>query len=126
MLPAFLGFCPNERAFQKEMKSHKMEKDGVQYLTSDATTHAFTAKNGDLVIIVCLHERYKAKMKRRDIATLGLLLHECVHVVQRICTEVGEHSPSDEFQAYFTQKTFLSLASAIETAWFPNRKKGRG
>jgi hypothetical protein len=40
---------------------------------------------------------------RTPIQIAGLLVHEAVHLVQRFCSDIGEHQPGAEFQAYATQ-----------------------
>lgn len=42
---------------------------------------------------------------------LAVLVHECVHVVQRWQEFVGESEPGKEFQAYFLEEVFRNLAT---------------
>lgn len=40
---------------------------------------------------------------------IGLLAHECVHIKQQFMDEIGEKSPSDEFEAYFVQEIMTNV-----------------
>lgn len=42
---------------------------------------------------------------------LAVLVHECMHVVQRWQEFVGESEPGKEFQAYFLEEVFRNLAT---------------
>lgn len=44
-------------------------------------------------------------------ANLALLAHECMHVVQSFMDEIGETTPSSEFQAYTLQEIYLNLTN---------------
>lgn len=53
--------------------------------------------NGDLVCVVCLHPDC---VGGDPIQVACVLVHEAVHVFQRLCTSIGEVTPSKEFEAY--------------------------
>ena len=42
----------------------------------------------------------------------ALLVHEAVHVWQAFCEDIGEKSPSDEFEAYSIQSISYELMTA--------------
>lgn len=47
-----------------------------------------------------------------DLAThVGLIVHECVHIKQQVMQDIGEESPSSEFEAYFTQGLTVTMIS---------------
>jgi len=59
-------------------------------------THVWES-DGKLVCIVCLHPD---AIKADPIEVAGVLVHEAVHVFQRLCDSIGEDAPSREFEAY--------------------------
>lgn len=65
----------------------------------DATTHMYAHATYGLSCIVCLRDPGDID----SIQIASLLVHEAVHVFQFWCKEMGEHAPSDEFQAYAIQ-----------------------
>ena len=40
---------------------------------------------------------------------LGLLAHECVHLLRAFMEELGEDKPSSEFEAYSVQEFFTNM-----------------
>ena len=52
--------------------------------------------------------------KRISVEIHGLLLHESVHVWQRIRQRMGEHNPSTEFEAYSIQAIAQDLFAMFE------------
>lgn len=48
----------------------------------------------------------------------SLLVHEAVHIFQRVCNYIGEDKPSDEFEAYCIQ----AISQELMYAW-KNRKR---
>ncbi len=81
------------------------------FITNDATTHFFEKGDGGLCAIVCIRPRTK---DRSMIQLYALLVHEAVHIWQHILKEVGEHSPSSEFEAYAIQTLSQRLMEAYK------------
>lgn len=52
--------------------------------------------------------------QRTSVEIHGLLLHESVHVWQRIRQRMGEHNPSTEFEAYSIQAIAQDLFAMFE------------
>lgn len=52
--------------------------------------------------------------ERTSVEIHGLLLHEVVHVWQRIRQRMGEHNPSTEFEAYSIQAIAQDLFAMFE------------
>jgi len=98
--PLYIGLCLSEKKFAKEMKRMGIENPPSFLKTrqANATAHFFI-KDGEESVIVAL-----GKHKGRDpIEIAGLLVHEAVHIWQAIKDNIGEHSPSMEFEAYSIQ-----------------------
>lgn len=58
-------------------------------------------KAGKLVCVVCLHQD---SLKADPIEVAATLVHESVHVFQRLCDSIGEDAPSREFEAYSIER----------------------
>lgn len=63
--------------------------------------------SGNLVSVVCLHED---ALKADPLEVVLTLVHEAVHVFQRLCDSIGEHAPSREFEAYSIERIAQALA----------------
>lgn len=110
--PYHYRVCVREKDFYAELKRLSVpEKHWPEFTSSphaDATAHFLThAKTGNRCAIVCLS---KIMAKRHAKTTIyGLLVHEAVHIWQHIKEDIGEFSPSSEFEAYSIQRIAQSL-----------------
>lgn len=120
-LPTYVGFCPSEKAWKREMKrlvTDKAARKQEVYPTSDASCSVFEKKVGPgatktlclITVAESLDEGWGTDAGRESI--YGLLLHEAVHVWQFILKDIGEKVPSPEFEAYSVQALFIHLSSA--------------
>lgn len=66
--------------------------------------------DGDYLAIVQIGDT----SERTSVEIHGLLLHEAVHIWQRIRQRMGEHSPSTEFEAYSIQAVAQDLFAMFE------------
>lgn len=101
--PFYYTLCTTEKHFKKVLKHLKIKKsDHPSFLKNDhcdATVHWFEATDNKICTVVCINNK-----EGRKLTTVhGLLVHETVHIWQRVKERVGEHSPSDEFEAYAIQ-----------------------
>ena len=75
---------------------------------ANAATHLLENQDHGLVAVVCLGD-----VSRRSLVDVAaLLVHEAVHVWQAFCEDIGEKSPSDEFEAYSIQSISYELMTA--------------
>lgn len=108
-IPYHYGFCPDEKAWESEVK-----RLGVPHLTYP-TAHAMctnlqatvVGKNACTIVTVN-HEKRPAL----NIATL--IVHEAMHVWRLMREDIGEESPSQEFEAYSIQSIAHHLLNAYE------------
>ena len=104
--PIFYGLCLNEQDFRKELKKLKIEEH-VNFLLNDAsnaTCHFFT-KDNKTASIVCLGD-----IKGQTLEQIhAILVHEATHIWQEIRYNIGEKSPSSEFEAYSIQMITQNL-----------------
>lgn len=108
-LPTHFGFCPSEKAWDREMKRLQVEDEPYPRTDGRCTTLANRA-SGKFCILVTIGEHIDPKDD--PIGVLGLIVHEAAHVWQQIKKDIGEKRPSAEFEAYALQAIFIQLSSA--------------
>ena len=110
--PVHYALCQDEKGFRKELKKLGIKnKDRPSFLLSthaQATVHFFQSGDGKECAIVCIcdHKGHSAN------EMVGLLIHEAVHIWQRVRDIMGECNPSKEFEAYSIQAIAQNLISA--------------
>lgn len=106
--------CLTEKAFFDELKRLKIPKDvRPSYAkNADAIIHFFSLPNsiGEIAII----NLSTSVDKYSELELYALLMHEGVHLWQRICEYVGEETPSAEFEAYAIQTIALNLMKSYK------------
>ena len=110
--PCYVGLCQSKKSYKKAIK-HLNVKNPPDFILndhSDASVHFFE-KKGILTALVCIG---KTKNHTPN-EIVGLLIHESVHIWQEIKLNIGEHSPSREFEAYSIQSIAQKLIEAYET-----------
>ena len=75
---------------------------------ANATTHLLENQDHGSAAVVCLGD----VSRRSPVDVAALLVHEAVHVWQAFCEDIGEKSPSGEFEAYSIQSIFYELMTA--------------
>lgn len=103
----YLTLCMSESEYLQAARHIKI-KSPDSWMSNDhcnATAHAFSMADGSLACIVCLRgwEDYNLT------ETIGLLVHEAVHVWQRWCDYYGEEKPAVEQEAYAVQSISQEL-----------------
>lgn len=100
--PIYYTLLLDDASFRREMRRLKVpEAEIPSFVNSgaDATTHfLIQGGSGRECAVVCL--------KAGDHSTEqvhAMLVHEAVHIWQSIRRRIGEHSPSEEFEAYSLQ-----------------------
>lgn len=63
-------------------------------------------KDDRLICVVCLAPD---TLDRDPVDVILTLVHEAVHVFQRLCDSIGERAPSREFEAYSIERIAESL-----------------
>lgn len=98
----YLALCLNERDYLAAARHCKVPRPD-QWLDADrqkACVHTWE-KGGLLTCIVCLHPDC---LTADPIEVAASLVHESVHVFQRLCDSIGEDAPSREFEAYSIER----------------------
>lgn len=110
----YLCLVLSEKAFHKAFDHLDQPKeDRPRWVTNDhsnATAHTLTNPKGELCAVICLRDWGT----HTGIEIAGLLVHEAVHLWQRLCDHIGEHSPSAEFEAYSIQSIAQRLMWSFE------------
>lgn len=112
-----IRFClaTNEKEYRWALKSANIsgaEPFGTWGGRANAEVRWYGPGNeGDMktttTAIVCVDLKSLAKNSGTEVA--GILVHEAVHIWQRICIVLGEKRPSDEFEAYSIQTIAQNL-----------------
>jgi len=125
--PYCIGLCVTENQFKNEMKRLRVPATEWPHWLyhKKAAVHCFEQSTShDLLVLVCI-KTYGSEKDPNII--IGLLIHEAVHVWQRICLELGEREPSAEFEAYSIQAISQRLiAKYSELTSVKNIKKKKG
>lgn len=109
--PVYYTIATSEKIMQRELKRLKVP-DKFEHVSSgsDATTQSFTDETGKQISIVCFYDH----KSNPDLLNLSLIVHEAVHIWQKIRDSMGEKEPSAEFEAYsvqmISQELFLEFA----------------
>lgn len=121
--PYSYGLCLSEKEFHKELRKLKVPIHSYPAHTKyagGASTH-YLECGDDKVAIVCIG----------DVATgtkgqiHALIAHEAVHVWQVICEELGETSPSMEFEAYSIQQITQNLLESYQAQTMKKKKNAK-
>lgn len=105
----YLTLCTTEKGYRKALKHLNIPKASRPPFVindhSDASAHFFDNADGKRAAIVCIRD-----FENKDPeAVQALIVHEAVHVWQKIRESYGERSPSSEFEAYSIQALTLNL-----------------
>ncbi|MFZ2981872.1 MAG: hypothetical protein WA085_12635 [Sphingobium sp.] len=120
--PYYIGLCKSPDVFERELKRMKVPKANRPAFIlngSGATVHFFEKGDGKLCAIVCITKPKGMNRIQLDC----LLVHEAAHIWQAIRDNIGEKSPSHEFEAYAIQSISQRL---IESYWAKPTKAKKG
>jgi hypothetical protein len=99
-------FCPNEQAWKRLARISKRELGEYPPLSHAAMTSFFRDYKRDKpVAVVTVADRPPPE-------TVGLLVHEAMHVWRDMREAIGEKEPSSEFEAYTVHNIVDQLLSA--------------
>lgn len=112
-IPFFWALTLSEEQFHAELRMLEVSRDSwPTWVTAgkDATVHWFErAGAGERdCMVICMRDMHK----HTPIEVAGLLVHEGVHIWQRIRENLNEAAPSREFEAYSIQRIAINLMNA--------------
>lgn len=108
--PVYFGFCPSVAAWKHDAKRLSVPNIGP-YPTADARCTHLTNPAGKRCCVVTVGEHID---KREPNGIASLITHEAAHVWQAVRENIGEDSPSHEFEAYAMQAISGQLIDAYE------------
>lgn len=97
----FVTLCLSEQAYRKAAKHCKVEPDPWMDIKRDTAVVHTWEMDTKLVCVVCLNPK---AVKADPIEVACTLVHESVHIFQRLCDSIGESQPSREFEAYSIER----------------------
>lgn len=109
----FLALFTSEKDFLDECKALKCENT-PEFVTpgAGATVHHLEHADGRELAMVCID--MKESLKHDRVSIHCLLVHEAVHVYQRVRDWMNEAKPSIEFEAYSIQALSQRLIDDYE------------
>lgn len=122
--PYKIGICRSESRFKHELaRLHVPRESWPEWLADDALAcvHEFVkVDQGERCIIVCIGDLRGVTPLR----AMGVLVHESVHIWQRVLTYIEERNPGNEIEAYSIE----SLVMYLFKSWggLSVAKKGKG
>jgi hypothetical protein len=121
--PAYFTLCTKPSLFWAALEHLKIKPQEWPAFTSHphgATMHTFDRPDGMMTCIICINAKTVTKHYEPE-QIVALLVHECVHIWQKIREFVGERNPSWEFEAYAIQ----NLVQAVLEEYACQQKKPR-
>lgn len=116
--PAFIGFCPTKRAWNREMKRLGVSRHLNPYPDSDGRVTIFSKPDAPPICIMTIKKH--AETRRNLAEIVGIITHESAHVWQEIQQYIGETSPGAEMEAYALQAITQAMLTAFhETRGLP-------
>lgn len=97
-----LALCLSEKEYLQAAKHCNIDspEKWIDESKNFAVLHTWQ-RGGSLTCLVCL----SAQAQDSDPITVATtLVHEAVHVFQRLCDSIGESEPSREFEAYSIER----------------------
>ncbi|MBC7602789.1 MAG: hypothetical protein H7255_09040 [Ramlibacter sp.] len=123
VLAPHMTLCLNEQQFLAAAKHCKLKRPDqwLDVAKQKACVHTWEA-NDKLTCVVCLHPD---SIKSDPIDVACMLVHEAVHVFQRLCDSIGEHTPGREFEAYSVERIAEQLMRDFVKQTVPKRDAAR-
>ena len=108
LFPCWFAFCPTERDFRREMR--RSSQPAFEYPSTDGCCVLYTDRvHNERRALVVINTDWSEEPS----VAMGVLVHECVHVVEAMIRAAADDRPSEEFRAYMTQAVFTELLSDI-------------
>jgi hypothetical protein len=98
----YLALCLTEKAFKAAARHCGVDSPGewMDESRHKAVVHTWETRS-KLICVVCLSPE---AVGADPIQVAAALVHESVHIFQRLCDSIGEKEPSREFEAYSIER----------------------
>lgn len=107
LYPCWFAFCPTEEEYRREMR--KSYDPDFSYPDTEGCCVRYGDREGDRRVLVIINMDWDEVPQD----AMGVLVHECVHVVEAMIQAAQDDKPSEEFRADMTQAVFCELLSDI-------------
>lgn len=98
-----MALCLSAADFKAAARHCKVEDPGLWLDVNRQMACVHTWEyGGTLTCVICLHPDALSAIDSIQVACA--LVHEAVHVFQRLCDSIGESQPSREFEAYSIER----------------------
>lgn len=115
--PGFIGFCFDEKVFQKELNRLGITEkcDFLAHRHAAASLHHFVGKSGQVVYLMTLGS---VKGRSKEMVA-GLVAHEAMHIIQGMQKDfAGGNTLGAEAEAYLIQ---MIVQDALQFLWKSNK-----
>lgn len=114
-LPGRIGFCPSEKAWDREMA--KIKSQDMRYPAESHGNCSWWHSETDVLVLITVGPHVDKGIN--PAAIVGIIAHECMHAWRQLREFIGEAEPSPEFEAYVMQ----ALVQEVLSAYNATRKK---
>lgn len=114
-----LLLCLTEVEYQRAVR-HCVVPNAPPWIDEErqlASVHTWE-REGTLVCVVCLAP---GALEQDPVDVVLTLVHEAVHVFQRLCDSIGEDAPSREFEAYSIERISEALIMEYKRRYLGGR-----
>lgn len=115
--------CFDESAYKNYINDQCAEFEEFDFLQNNAPAccHTLPLKDGKIALILTFDVE---SLKSHSLnATCGLIVHECMHVLQKVKLYMDEKQAGVEFEAYFIQWAFQHVFDIIQREVFNAENK---
>jgi len=99
----------SKEEYDEVMQTVVVEEPDPWYDAAWASLYTFDADGHPIFIVALNQKRIEAEGDFEGPEIASLLVHEATHIKQKVMEEIGEDSPSKEFEAYSMQFISCSL-----------------
>jgi len=113
IFPVVVGVVTTQQSFNKEFNERfDLEPDyPFVAIGSNATCQIITHPRHSPHFLMCID--IEQSKEQSDIVIQGLIVHECVHIVEGTFRNIGEEEPGEETRAYYSQFLYQEIMEII-------------
>ncbi len=115
--------CLDKQSYEKYVDEECAEFEEFDFLPNNAPAccHTIPKKDGKVALVLTFDTE---QLKSHSLnASCGLIVHECMHVLQKVKLYMAEKQAGVEFEAYFIQWAFQHVFDIIQREVFNAENK---
>lgn len=112
--PYCIGLCQTEKQFKNELKRLRVANPEQNHWVIEGKDATVTELEGSQKHEKCFLVGIKQDEHTKPIEIVGLLVHEAVHIWQKIRQDMREDEPGTEVEAYAIQSLSIKLIDAYK------------